>query len=177
MAIIVGPLSQVAHVVRSRAPSHVVSLLDPETPFPTAPRAANARHLQVGVHDITSHFDGWHAPQETHVRDILRFVEDWDRAQPMLVHCYAGISRSTATAFITACLHNPRADEGEIAWTLRRASHIAWPNKLLVELADAEMGRSGRMVRAIAAIGEGKSWSDVGENEIFEIPSVFAAKD
>jgi predicted protein tyrosine phosphatase len=148
-------------------------LLDPETPFPTAPGAAKSQHLRVRVHDVTSHLDGWEAPQEKHVRDILGFVEQWDRADPILIHCYAGISRSTATAFITACLHNTRTPEDEIAWAIRRASKVAWPNKLLVEIADAELGRSGRMIKAIADIGDGLSWSAVGENTVFDIPSRF----
>ena len=46
---------------------------------------------------------------------MIRFVETWDGQTPMLIHCWAGISRSTASAFITACLHNPDADEEEIA--------------------------------------------------------------
>jgi predicted protein tyrosine phosphatase len=72
-----------------------------------------------------------------------------------VVHCYAGISRSTAGAFITACALNPHRDEAGIAWSMRRASPIAMPNRRLVALADRLLGRNGRMVAAVEAIGAG----------------------
>jgi predicted protein tyrosine phosphatase len=172
MAIVVCPLSQVRRQISARGPSHVVSLLDPHTPFP---EAFDRRHLKVGVHDITEDMQGWTAPGRNHLSDILDFIGTWEREAPILIHCYAGISRSTATAFVTACVHNPAADEEEIAWTLRRASAIAWPNRRIVALADAELGRGGRMVRAIEAIGQGVSWEEAGENTPFEIPSRFGA--
>jgi predicted protein tyrosine phosphatase len=84
-------------------------------------------------------------------------VTGWDRAAPLVVHCYAGISRSSAAAYTTACALNPNRDEAEIAKALRRASAIATPNIRIVELADAALGRKGRMVRAIEGIGLGQS--------------------
>jgi predicted protein tyrosine phosphatase len=172
MAIIVCPLSQVRAQIAARSPSHVVSLLDPHTPFPDA---FDRPHLKVGVHDITVEMKGWTAPGRNHLTDILDFVGAWAREAPILIHCYAGISRSTATAYITACVHNPGHDEEEIAWALRGASPVAWPNKRLVALADAELGRGGRMARAIEAIGQGVSWEEAGENTPFEIPARFGA--
>ncbi len=77
----------------------------------------------------------------------------------MLVHCWAGISRSSATAFILACERAPDASEREIAQTLRRASVAASPNPLMVQLADDMLSRGGRMVNAVRAIGPGTySW-------------------
>ena len=88
----------------------------------------------------------------------------------MLIHCLAGISRSTASAFITACVHNPDADEEEIALAIRSASPTASPNLRLVSHADALLGRNGRMTRAVEAIGRGLV-SD--EAAAFSIPSTF----
>jgi predicted protein tyrosine phosphatase len=73
----------------------------------------------------------------------------------MVVHCYAGISRSTAGAFIAACALNPAREERAIARDLRRASPTATPNIRLVMLADRLLGRNGRMVSAIEGIGRG----------------------
>ena len=73
----------------------------------------------------------------------------------MLIHCYAGISRSTASAFITVCVLAPHRDEREIALALRQASPTATPNSRLVALADAYLGRDGRMRAAIESIGRG----------------------
>jgi predicted protein tyrosine phosphatase len=71
------------------------------------------------------------------------------------VHCYAGISRSTAGAFVTACALNPQRDESAIARALRDASPTAMPNIRIVSLADTMLGRDGRMIAAIRAIGLG----------------------
>jgi predicted protein tyrosine phosphatase len=73
----------------------------------------------------------------------------------MVVHCYAGISRSTASAFAAACALNPGRDEVSIAWELRRASRTATPNALIVSLADRLLGRGGRMIHAVETIGPG----------------------
>jgi len=172
MAILVCPLSKVPHLIETRSPSHLVSLLDPLSPFPYSDRV---RHLRVKVNDITEDTPGWTAPAREHVAEIIDFVSGWKREAPILIHCYAGISRSTATAFVTACLHNPGVDEEAIALALRRASPVAWPNARIVALADAELGRGGRMSRAIAAIGQGRAWEEVGENTPFEIASLFEA--
>jgi len=169
MPIIVCSLSRVPHVIETRRPDRIVSLLDPETSFPDS--GGVARHLRLGMHDITEIYAGQIPPMPTHVDNVLKFVSDWDRTDPMLVHCYAGISRSTATAFTIACALNPDTDEEEIAWSLRRASPSAWPNARLVALADAALARSGRMSAAIKAIGDGHSWADIGAAQPFEIPS------
>jgi predicted protein tyrosine phosphatase len=151
----------------------VISLLDPETPFPDAGPAYAQRHLRVHVHDITHESDGWITPSANHVETLLDFIRGWDRADPILIHCYAGISRSTATAFITACVHNPEASERVIAQALREASPSATPNMRIVALADEALGRKGRMLRAIEAIGRGSTWIEIGEAEPFSLPSVY----
>ena len=81
---------------------------------------------------------------------------DWDRKAPLLIHCWAGISRSTAAAFITLCALNPEADEFGLARALRRASATAYPNRRLVALGDEVLSRSGRMIAAVEDIGRGE---------------------
>ena len=77
------------------------------------------------------------------------------RAEPIVIHCYAGVSRSTAAAYITACALKSDADEAAIAQQLRRASPTATPNAHLVALADRILARDGRMSAAIKQIGRG----------------------
>jgi predicted protein tyrosine phosphatase len=175
MAIIVCPLSRAPELARARKPSHVVSLLDPGAAFPAIEGYGEARHLRVPIHDIEVEVEGLEALCDRRMQTILEFVTAWGRDEPILIHCYAGISRSTATAYITACAHNPTADEEEIALALRSASPTASPNRRFVELADAELGRSGRMSRAIEAIGRGASWYEIGEAEPFVLRSRFGA--
>ena len=91
------------------------------------------------------------------VEKLIDFVTRWDRSAPIVVHCFAGISRSTAGAFITACALNPARDETTIAKCIRDSSPTAIPNMRLVTLADKILGREGRMVKAVQAIGPGVS--------------------
>jgi predicted protein tyrosine phosphatase len=135
---------------------HVVTLLK-DTDRVERPRTiAPANHLILGMDDISIPMDGYVIPCDEHVSRLLEFVRGWDRANPMVVHCYAGISRSTAGAYVAACALNPRRDEGAIARELRRASATASPNARIVSLADRMLGRAGRMVAAIDAIGRGE---------------------
>ena len=88
-------------------------------------------------------------------QSLIAFVRGWDRGTPLVVHCWAGISRSTAAAFVAVCALNPERDERDIAWAIRRASPTATPNLRIVALADEMLERDGRMVAAIEAIGRG----------------------
>jgi predicted protein tyrosine phosphatase len=107
------------------------------------------------VHDISTPLDGYVLPEQEHVADLLDFVRGWDRRAPLVVHCYAGISRSTASAFASVCALVPHRDEVSIAQALRRASPTATPNMRIVSLADRLLGRDGRMISAIETIGRG----------------------
>ena len=103
--------------------------------------------------DITEPMDGFVAPSDAHIAQVLDFVRGWDRSAPLVIHCWAGVSRSTASAFAAACALNPHRDEMEIARKIRAASPIASPNRLIVSLADKALGREGRMLRALDDIG------------------------
>ena len=121
---------------------------------PSAVVAEN--HLWLRLHDISAPLDGYIMPDEEHIADLLKFVRRWDRRAPLVVHCYAGISRSTASAFASVCALNPHRDEDSIAQALRHASPTATPNIRIVSIADRLLGREGRMVAAIETIGRGQ---------------------
>ena len=155
MKIIISSLQDVPTLVRMARPSHLISLLDPESMIPTPKGIAAERHLKVGVNDIGQPEEGLIHPTAETVEQILQFGRGWEPFEPMLVHCWAGISRSSATAFILACERAPDVPEREIAERLRRASAAATPNPLMVQLADDMLSRGGRMVEAVRAIGPG----------------------
>jgi len=148
-------LARLHETVEDTGARHVVSLIGDEAKIdrPAAVEAEN--HLWLRLHDISAPLDGYIMPHEAHVADLLSFVRRWDRRAPLVVHCFAGISRSTASAFASVCALNPRRDEESIALALRRASPTATPNIRIVSLADRLLGRDGRMVAAIETIGRG----------------------
>jgi predicted protein tyrosine phosphatase len=135
--------------------------------MPTPENISGHRHLKLGMHDIVSHSTERTPPDEMHVRDLLAFARDWNRSQPMLVHCWAGISRSTASAFAIACMLSTPGRELEIARELRRRAPHAQPNARIIAFADALLDRDGRMVDAMDAIGPGKV---VFEGALFSLP-------
>ena len=153
MVLIVTPLSRLAEIIAGRGPTHLISLLSPEEMIETPTGIAPARHLRLGVHDISAPQSGFTAPNAAMVEQIFDFARGWDAATPMVVHCWAGISRSTATAFAIACERNPDADEMQIALGMRRLSASAYPNRRIVALADDILDRRGRMVHAVEAMG------------------------
>ena len=148
-------LARLHATVNETGARHIVTLLR-LTDRVERPRHITAEnHLVLAVDDITAPVEGYTAPADDHVQRLIDFVGKWDRTAPMVVHCYAGISRSTAGAFVAACALNPERDELEIAWEVRRASRTAQPNARIVTIADRLLKRDGRMVRAIETIGPG----------------------
>ncbi len=151
----VCPLSKVEATVASTRAERLLSLLSPSAEM-TRPRAiAESNHLLLSLHDIVEPQEGMTPPGEGHMQTLLDFAKSWDRARPLVINCYAGISRSTASAYIIAAALEPSRDERELANTLRRASPSATPNVRLISLADAMLGRQGRMIEAIRSIGRG----------------------
>ena len=97
------------------------------------------------------------------------FLEGCSPTDRLLIHCRAGIGRSTAAAFIVACHQYPAVSELEIAKTLRQVAPLARPNETLVKVADDVMVRGGRMSDAIAETGRELPWIDVAEGDVFEL--------
>ncbi len=152
----VCPLSKIEETVATTGARHMVTLINPDYPVSRPQQIASDRHLYLGMADITEPSDGQVLPAETHVRELLAFARKWDRAQPLLIHCFLGISRSTAAAFISACALRPGWAETDIATLIRERSPTAMPNAKLVEIGDRLLGRNGRMSAAAASIAQGE---------------------
>lgn len=163
----VSPLSRLDETVAAVRARHLVTLINLGTTVARPAGIAPARHLFLGMSDISQALDGHVLAGQEHMARLLAFLRDWDRAEPMVIHCWAGISRSTAAAYIAACALRPERDEDEVADALRSAAPSATPNARLVALADAALGRRGRMIRAITRIGRG---ADAFEGTPFAMP-------
>jgi predicted protein tyrosine phosphatase len=148
-------LARLHETVDGTGARHVITLLKHTDRVERPASIAKANHLILGMDDIAVPMDGYVIPCEEHVRSLIAFVRRWRREKPLVVHCFAGISRSTAGAYVAACALNAARDEMAIARELRRASPTATPNARIVSLADRMLGRDGRMVAAIDSIGLG----------------------
>lgn len=152
-AVHVCPLSEVPRIVATTEARHLVSLLQAEIPVATPVGIGADGHLRIEIHDIAEPILDHVAPDKAHVRNLVRFAEAWGGEGPLVIHCWAGISRSTAAAFTALCLVNPDVPEVVIARALRAASPTAQPNRLIVQHADALLGRNGRMLGAVEGMG------------------------
>ncbi len=166
--IYVAPLSRVQTTIVDVRVSHLVTLINGDTLVPTPPSIGSKRHLRLDMNDICEPTDGLVLPCEDHVAELVQFALDWDRKAPLLIHCWAGISRSTAAAYISLCALNPKADEFDLARVLREASPTAYPNRRLVALGDGVLARSGRMMAAVEEIGRGEL---AEEGRVFALPA------
>jgi predicted protein tyrosine phosphatase len=165
--ILVTPLSAVETTIRHYRPSHLVTLLSPEHMIETPAGIQADRHLRLGLNDVSEVWASDVPPGVHHVASLIEFGRGWDAKSPMLVHCWAGISRSTAAAFILLCDRHGPGSERVIANALRHRAPHAYPNSLMVRFADEALGRQGRLIEAANAIGRGRI---VAEGELFELP-------
>ncbi|HKY94260.1 MAG TPA: hypothetical protein VJL84_03100 [Kiloniellales bacterium] len=125
--------------------SHVISFLDPSWPEPAALEAwpKEKRHL-FRYDDIVAPAAGMIAPDEALIADL---VESFDRIvadQPerLLIHCHAGRSRSTATGLVWLWYRH-RLSAAALAQALISYRPGAWPNTLILALADRLLGAKG----------------------------------
>ncbi len=155
--IYITGLFQMPNHVRELEPSHLISIIQPEFQPQTPPEIAVGCHLRVAVHDVSEH-DGFSIlAQGQDVRQLIEFAEAWSpRAGSLLIHCYAGVSRSTAAALIAHVLKtgNPAAS----ARALRQAAPYAIPNRRIIALADEELGLRGKLSTAVELLGPPTVW-------------------
>jgi predicted protein tyrosine phosphatase len=148
-------LARLHETVEDTGARHVVSLISNEANVQRPAAVTPENHLWLRLHDISVPLEGYIIPGKEQIADLIRFMRGWDRRAPLVMHCYMGISRSTASAYAGVCALNPHRHEDEIAQALRRASPTATPNIRIVSLADNLLGRNGRMIAAIEGIGRG----------------------
>jgi predicted protein tyrosine phosphatase len=134
--------------------SHVVSILDPEWPVPEA-FGAFGEHakLELRFHDVIEAQDGEIVvPQPEHVESLLAFGRHLRTNAQLLVHCHAGVSRSTASMAVILAQACPDLPGAVIFDELLRQRPRAWPNLRIVELGDALLGRNGALIAAAVEV-------------------------
>lgn len=133
--------------------SHVVSILDPAWPDPQD-FTAYAPHRRVvwRFDDVVTNRAGVIPPNRGVVDAILELGNalSAESTDHLLIHCHAGVSRSTATAIILLAQHNP-GREREVFAEMARVRPRSWPNALMLEIADAILGRGGALTAELRA--------------------------
>ena len=130
--------------------THVVSVLDPGTPAPDVLNdwALAARH-DFRFHDDLELREERQPPAPQDVERVLRAGAALaaEKVSHLLVHCWAGMSRSTAIA-MTLMAQTAPGREAEIPDVLLAVRQPAWPNSRIIRMADEQLGADGRLIAA-----------------------------
>ena len=155
-ALKVGGLHTIDHDLPSFRPTHLVGILDPAMPEPAtyARHAGEHERLLLRFRDSEAGVDNGPLPQ--HVETMLAWIdralsrEDGSSGR-IFIHCHAGASRSTATAYLTLIRwHGIAAAEAAFA-ELLRLTRKPWPNRALVQFADDILDARGRLLQPLDA--------------------------
>lgn len=136
--------------------SHVLSMLDPGTPQPDAfGEFGEHARLEMRFHDVIEDEPHRPGPQVEHVERLLAFGRDLLAEPPadahLLVHCWAGVSRSTAAMTLLLAQARPDRSAAEALAQVVKIRPVAWPNLRMIEIGDRMLGRNGDLVRAAHA--------------------------
>ena len=139
--------------------THVLSILDPEWPVPDAFGTFGEHErleLELRFHDVIEAAPDRILPALEHVAQVLAFGRDMLAGPPpgahLLVHCHAGVSRSTASMILIVARARPEAPARAVAQEIFRIRPKAWPNLRIIEMGDAMLGRGGEIVAAVTEI-------------------------
>ncbi len=133
--------------------THVLSIIDTHEPRPPALDGyRDIEHELIRFDDIVAEYPGFEACTQQHIEKLLKFGERV-HARPdghVLVHCHAGISRSTAAAAILMSQFTPGNEEEAFLKLLELRKH-GWPNTRMVEFADRLLNRRGALMEGLLA--------------------------
>jgi predicted protein tyrosine phosphatase len=164
MRLAVAPARLTRECIGGLSRPRAISLISPDAEVPDL--GLGERHHVLRFNDIAEPRDGLVAPAPSLIRTLFEYADRTrQEGADLMVHCFAGISRSPAAAFVLACRYRPEIDAARHADILRRLCPEATPNALMVALADEALQAQGRMVSAIMAIGRGR---EAFEGQAFE---------
>jgi predicted protein tyrosine phosphatase len=135
-----APLAQAARIV---------SILDPGTRAPVELREFEEKTLHLEFDDVIAPMMSTDVlPDALHVEAILDFDRGARPDDRLVVHCHAGISRSTASFVIMLAQRRPNT-EASIFAELRSIRARSWRNARIIMLADDVLGTGGSLTREL----------------------------
>ena len=147
MAIEVCDLATVRSLDLSQY-SGVITIEEPDTDDPF--RTDAVPQLVLQFHDIDMTMLGYVEPEPEHIQQALTFARETDG--PLLIHCRAGVSRSTAIALAIAADRLGAGNERQACEWLLETYPLAQPNRLIVFLADQLLALKQQLLDAYMGI-------------------------
>ena len=135
--------------------SHVLSILDPGWPVPNAFwKFGDHYKLELRFDDVIEEgIPGTVPPRQQDVAEVLAFGRGLpEAAGHLLVHCHAGVSRSTASMALILAQAAPGTTAEDILGMVLRIRPQAWPNLRIMEFGDALLDRGGTLIDAAHAL-------------------------
>jgi len=131
--------------------THVISIWDKTSLYDAACRKqvktiAPRAKLLFSFFEDTSDPGYPDAPRFQDVKRILDFTKKFPLKAKVLVHCRAGVSRSTATAYAILCQHTTPGLEMENLLHIETLRDLVMPNRLIIQHADKILKRNGAML-------------------------------
>ena len=124
----------------------LVSIGELDDPAPAGFGNVSPR-MQFFFADTNQEFGG---PTADDVARLIRTAEEFaERSGRVVIHCQAGISRSTAAATIFYAVLLGEGHEEEAIGRVMAARELAIPNRRMIRLADEILGREGRLIAAV----------------------------
>jgi predicted protein tyrosine phosphatase len=130
------------------AARRIVSILDSGAPSPPQLDGLAADILTLRFDDVIVPGGRYRPPERTDIEQLLAFDRDHKTTDTLVIHCTAGISRSTAALVILLAQRRPGTEPAVFA-ELREIRPQAWPNSLMIGLADELLGAQGRLKQAL----------------------------
>ncbi|HUF16938.1 MAG TPA: hypothetical protein VMS12_02710 [Thermoanaerobaculia bacterium] len=149
LEIIVASLDEAGEILGSPSScgglGFVVSIGDPEDRPPSGYRNVREK-IRLAFYDSHDHV----GPNEDDIDRLIEFARlIATRPGRVLAHCAAGISRSTAAAYIIYAVAYGEGREEEALERVFAQRPIASPNRRMVAIADRRLGRRGKLIEAL----------------------------
>jgi len=122
----------------------VITIEDSTIEDPFRVEHGSPQQLVLRFDDISEPHPKWIEPQESHIKKALTFADKIGDGA-LLIHCHAGISRSSAIALAILAKGLGAGKEVEAVKILKKINPDARPNKLLVWMTDEILGRKMKL--------------------------------
>ena len=126
----------------------IITIEDTTIREPFRVQTDEPKQLILRFDDINQPMDDYVIPQMSHIKRALEFADKIEDGS-LLIHCRAGISRSSAIALAVIAKRLGSGKEEEAVNTLEHINPNCRPNKSIVELTDELLERNGKLYRQV----------------------------
>ena len=122
----------------------IITIEDTTIREPFRVQTNEPKQLILRFDDINKPMDDYIIPQMSHIKRALEFADKIEDGS-LLIHCHAGISRSSAIALAVIAKRLGSGKEEEAVKTLEHINPNCRPNKSIVEMTDELLERDGKL--------------------------------